>query len=261
MPVTDHYLRPERVDDVEVTPRGLLAGLGTEQLRVDVVRDDVVRLAISRGGCFDETPTHAVCVDPLAGEVAVEVERADDVVRVRTAALVVSVWLDPFRIDVHRTDGSAVVEAAQDEQGRYWSYATLNDAFVVRRRCRPEDAVYGLGEKTGRFNRRGRDFTLWNTDVLSPTASGSSPTAGTRATRAPTTRAPSSTRTTCRSRSSTTSPTRTGRWPGPSSTTATAPTTTSAARTSTSCTPRAGSTSSTSSPAPPCRRSSRPTPA
>ena len=51
---------------------------------------------------------------------------------------------------------------------RYWAYATLNDAFTVRRRCRPEDAIYGLGEKTGRHNRKGRDFTLWNTDVLDP---------------------------------------------------------------------------------------------
>jgi alpha-glucosidase len=169
---TDHYLRPERVDSVEATERGLLATLGREGLRVDVVADDVVRLAISRGGRFDEAPTAALCVDPLGSPVDVRVERSDDVVRVHTAAMVVSVWLDPYRVDVHRTDGSPVVETAQDADGRYSAYATLNAAVVVRRRCRPEDAVYGLGEKTGRLNRRGRDFTLWNTDVLSPRASG-----------------------------------------------------------------------------------------
>ena len=32
----------------------------------------------------------------------------DDRVRLRTAGLVVSVWLDPFRVDVHRTDGTVV---------------------------------------------------------------------------------------------------------------------------------------------------------
>ena len=37
-----------------------------ERLRIDVVREDVVRVKISRGGEFDETPTYAVCVDPLA---------------------------------------------------------------------------------------------------------------------------------------------------------------------------------------------------
>ncbi len=82
--------------------------------------------------------------------------------------MVVSLWLDPLRLDVHRTDGSAVVETAQDEEGRYWAYATLNDAFTLRRACRHEDAIFGLGEKTGHQNRKGRDFTLWNNDVLNP---------------------------------------------------------------------------------------------
>jgi alpha-glucosidase len=165
---TDHYVRLERVRSVETTERGLLAEIDDERLRVDVVRDDLVRVAVSRGGAFDESPTHAVCVDPLAEPVAVEVERDDNVVRLRTPALAVTVGLDPFRLDVHRADGSPVVETATDGDGRPWSYARLNDAFTLRRRCRPEDAFYGLGEKTGGHNRRGRDFTLWNLDVLDP---------------------------------------------------------------------------------------------
>lgn len=172
LPSTDAYLRFTTVTDVEESGRGLVAHLHGERLLVEVVRDDVVRLTISRGGGVEESPTFAVCVDPFAVPVPFEVERGDGVVRLRTAALVVSVWLDPFRLDVHRPDGSVVVETAADADGRYGTYATLNDAFVVRRRCRPEDPFYGLGEKTGRHNRRGRDFTLWNTDVLDPKASG-----------------------------------------------------------------------------------------
>jgi alpha-glucosidase len=172
MPRTDHYLRFERVDAVQRTPRGLLADLGREQLRVDVVQDDVVRIMMSRGGRFDEQPTHAVCVDPLSQDVDVEVEEADDVVRLRTAAVVVSLWREPFRIQVERTDGSTVMENVVDDEGRSWAYATLNDAFVSRRRCTPEDAVYGLGEKTGSHNRKGRHFTMWNTDILDPGTGG-----------------------------------------------------------------------------------------
>ena len=84
--------------------------------------------------------------------------------------MTVTLGLDPFRLDVHRPDGSAVIETATDADGRCWPYATLNDAFTLRRRCRKEDAIFGLGEKTGRHNRKGRDFTLWNTDVLDPHA-------------------------------------------------------------------------------------------
>ena len=169
---TDHFIRFERVDEVTPTSRGLLADLHGEQLRVDVVRPDVVRLKISRGGRFDEEPTFAVCVDPLADDVPFEVERDSDRVRLVTAALTVSVWLDPFRLDVHRADGTTVLETAADDQGRYWAYATLNDGFTVRRVCRGEDGFFGLGEKGGPSNRKGRDYTLWNTDVLNHTASG-----------------------------------------------------------------------------------------
>jgi alpha-glucosidase len=137
-------------------------------LRVEIIRPDVVRFAISRGGLFDDAATPAVCVDYLSCACEAEFEPTPEVVRLRTPALVVSLWLDPFRLDVHRRDGTPVVETAADDEGRCWAYATLNDAFVVRRRCRPEDAMYGLGEKTGRLNRRGRDFTLWNNDVLQP---------------------------------------------------------------------------------------------
>jgi alpha-glucosidase len=168
MSETGSYLRFERVTSVAETERGLIAEVHGERLRIDLVRADVVRVKISRGGVFDESPTFAVCVDLVSSSVEFTMERTPDVVRLRTSAVAVSLWLDPFRLDVHRSDGSPVVETAADTDGRYWTYATLNDAFALRRRCRREDAVYGLGEKTGRHNRMGRDFTLWNTDVLDP---------------------------------------------------------------------------------------------
>src|SRR5919107_6223004 len=101
---TGNYVRFERVTAVDETERGLLARLHGEQLRIDVIRDDLVRVKISRGGTFDEAPTFAVCVDPLAEPVDFTVTRDDDVVRLRTPAIVVSLGLDPFRLDVHRAD-------------------------------------------------------------------------------------------------------------------------------------------------------------
>ena len=57
---TDNYRRFERVDNVEETETGLLGQTHGELMRVDLVREDVVRLKISRGAAFDEAPTHAL---------------------------------------------------------------------------------------------------------------------------------------------------------------------------------------------------------
>ena len=165
---TDHYIAFERVDSVIGTSSGLLAQLHREHLKIDIISHDLVRIKISRGGVFDESPTFAVCVDPLESSAPFTIEHLADRTLLITESMTVTLWVDPFRIDVHRADGTAVIETAQDQQGRYWAYATLNDAFTIRRRCRREDAIFGLGEKTGRHNRKGRDFTMWNTDVLSP---------------------------------------------------------------------------------------------
>ncbi len=115
---TDNYIRWERVDSVSQTATGILAELHREQLKIDVVRADVLRIKISRGGVFDESPTFAVCVDPLASPVDFRVEQDPERVQLITAACTASLWLDPFRIDVHRSDGSPVIETAQDADGR-----------------------------------------------------------------------------------------------------------------------------------------------
>ncbi len=94
---TDNYIRYSRVDTVAETATGVEAELHRERLRIDVVRDDVVRIKISRGGEFDETPTYAVCVDPLADVPHFDVVRDEERVQVTTAACTVSLWLDPFR--------------------------------------------------------------------------------------------------------------------------------------------------------------------
>jgi alpha-glucosidase len=164
---TDNYIRFTRVDAVAETATGVLADLHREQLRIDVVRPDVVRIKISRGGEFDESPTYAVCIDPLADPVPFRVERDDDQLRVITDACTVTLGLDPFRIDVHRADGTPVVETAQDDRRRVLGVRDLNDSFTLRRRCRQEDAIFGW-VRSRSAQPQGPRLHLWNTDVLSP---------------------------------------------------------------------------------------------
>lgn len=152
---------------LERIERGLLLSLGAERFRVEVIRADLLRLKISRAGQFDETPTFAAdFVLPLA--VDFQIAEGVDTITLRTSALELVVSRDCFGLSLYRADGSVVFEDAVDSTGRAIGYLQLNDSFILTRRIARNDAIYGLGEKTGSFDRRGRNFILWNTDVLAP---------------------------------------------------------------------------------------------
>jgi alpha-glucosidase len=162
---TKNFSPPGKVRAVEVTPYGLLLSFGDERLRVEVLRHDLLRLKISQGQVFDEEPTHAVVQVP-EGRVKFEAGRSNGEITLVTEALKLVIHREPFSMACYRTDGSVIFEDAVDETGKPIGYLQLNDTFVITRKMHPHDAIYGLGEKTGGFDRRGRRFVLWNTDIL-----------------------------------------------------------------------------------------------
>ncbi|MEF3274650.1 MAG: glycoside hydrolase family 31 protein [Chloroflexus sp.] len=166
---TRYFTPLTRLGTVQLIERGVLAALDHEWLRVEFIRDDIVRLKVSRGGVFDEHPTYAVCVDLAGAPIpSFSVSETDTAITLRSARLEVIIGRNPFTLTARRADGSLVFATAAGHDGLPWAYATLNDAFAFHRVCKRDDAFLGLGEKTGRLNRKGRDFILWNNDVLSP---------------------------------------------------------------------------------------------
>jgi alpha-glucosidase len=160
-----HFRGLGAVRRVLPSARGLLLEVGDELFRADVVQSDVLCLKISQAGRFDETPTYAACFD-AASTAPFETCESEESVELRTSALRLVVSKRDFTFDVYRSDGSVVLESARDERGNALGFTQLNDSFLLRRKLAPSDSFYGLGERTGAFDRRGRRFTLWNVDVL-----------------------------------------------------------------------------------------------
>ncbi|HEX3697838.1 MAG TPA: glycoside hydrolase family 31 protein [Polyangia bacterium] len=152
------------VVSVEKTTQGVLLGVGEEKFRVDVLRVDLLRLKISQAGRFDDSPTFAASFqEPSAPPF--KLDETDDTLTLDTGRLKLVVGKQPFTVDAFRADGSVIFEDSRDDVGN-GGYRQLNDSFMITRRIGPHDSIYGLGEKTGHFDRRGRTFILWNTDVL-----------------------------------------------------------------------------------------------
>lgn len=120
--------------------------------RVDAIADGVLRVRVARGGTFDEDASWAVAADMRKRRAAVT-ETPDGF---RTALL--SVAVDAAGMVTVRDPAGKLVTA--DARA-----VTLDGRdFTLAKRIGPDEAVYGLGDKTGRLNRRGGSFVDWNTD-------------------------------------------------------------------------------------------------
>src|SRR6478736_4461192 len=87
------------------TERGLVLNVGEERFRVEVVRADVLKLAVSQAGRFDEQPTFAVA-GPPSDRVQFEIEDGAETITVRTSALRLVITKRAFGLAAYRADGS-----------------------------------------------------------------------------------------------------------------------------------------------------------
>lgn len=145
-----------------------------ERLRVEVLRSDIVRLYISRQQRFDEKPTFATTRD-IYSIAPFTLRETAQALWISTEQIDVVIGKTPFAIDIYRRNGPPILESHRLAPQLAQTYGTLNDTFAVVRRCKPDDAIFGLGQKTGQLNRKGRAFSLWNTDVLGLDEQGHAP--------------------------------------------------------------------------------------
>lgn len=146
------------------TERGIQIEVDETLFHVEVIRQDIMRLRINHQETSD-VPSSSVCMDD-APTPEFWVEETEILVAVHTQYMSLRVYRSPVRIEGYRHDGTLLFSSYGEEIHPSQAYGTLNDGFTVVRKAKPGDLVFGLGQKTGRLNRKGRAFELWNTDIL-----------------------------------------------------------------------------------------------
>ncbi|MEO6224935.1 MAG: TIM-barrel domain-containing protein, partial [Sphingomicrobium sp.] len=134
---------------------GIQVQNGRNTIRVEALTDQIVRVRIASGTGLAEDVSWAVAPATRAHRAPIQATSGG----FRTAGLDV-------RIDPH-----SLALSIADLQGR----ALLTDsaapisvdgaAFTLRKTLRPGERIYGLGDKTGSFDRSGQAFVNWNTDA------------------------------------------------------------------------------------------------
>jgi alpha-glucosidase len=133
---------------------------GPALLRVTALTDTILRVRIARDGTLPEDASWAVSADRRAQ--SVKVEALPD--GFATAAVRVHVGPD-LGVSVEDKQGRTIVSDDADPiklEGR---------GFTLRKTLQRAEHIFGLGDKTGGLDRRGKSFVDWNTDAYAFTSS------------------------------------------------------------------------------------------
>jgi alpha-glucosidase len=139
-------------------PNGIEARVGDLRESVSALRDDVLRIRISRSGALPEDASWSVFPDVRHSSVPVATETSADHFGFRTRALIVELDKHTLELTVRDLAGNILQQDARPVNFD-------GDAFRIYKTMPLDEHYFGLGDKTGPLDRRNEAFTLWNTDA------------------------------------------------------------------------------------------------
>src|SRR5258708_3527849 len=139
---------------------GIAIQAGAASLRIIALRDNILRVRVAPGGALPEDASWAVLPGPRSKSVDGQPSGAAASVGFRTASLGGRVARTPLRLVVRDLDGNMI---SADAVGRATTFQL--GGFSVYKNMPTDEHYFGLGDKTGSFDRRNQAYTLWNTDI------------------------------------------------------------------------------------------------
>lgn len=149
----------DAITNSKALPDGVELQAGAVTMRVTALRDDIIRVRIAP----DTLPEDASwAVVPEAHGKSVNVQPIDEssFAGFRTAVLEVRIEKNPARLVIRDLAGNVI---SADAVGRPPAFRV--GGFSVYKQMLGGEHFFGLGDKTGAFDRGGQAYTLWNTDV------------------------------------------------------------------------------------------------
>ena len=149
------FASPLFASTISALPGGLEESRDGVAIRVEALTDTILRVRVAPSRTWPEDASWAVPEDVRKKRVSVEYE-ADGF---RTAFLVVHVDPSNFAVDVTDRQGRTIVS------DRATPFQFAGRGFAIAKALEVGEHIYGLGDKTGNFDRRGESFVNWNTDA------------------------------------------------------------------------------------------------
>src|ERR1700689_4596600 len=154
----DTAMQLSRVTSYSALAYGIDLRDGEARMQIVALRDDVIRIRVSRSSEFAEDASWAVLSGARQNRTAVKPIDTADAVGFLTRALRVSIKRETLALTISDRDGNVLQEDARPTEFH-------GDSFQVCKRMPLDEHYFGLGDKTGPLDRRDQAFTLWNKDA------------------------------------------------------------------------------------------------
>jgi alpha-glucosidase len=157
-------LRPiKNFTEITVKENSLLFTGEEGVFRVKVLSANCLRITFNSRGSFLNVPSAAVENEPVDRDFILE-KKPEEII-LKTKAMNVKIARDNCRMIIRDLEGNTVCE---DSDSGFFDSGKMTR---IRKRFGPNDHFYGLGEKTGYLDKKGRSYQMWNRDhgCYSPT--------------------------------------------------------------------------------------------
>lgn len=129
-------------------------------VRIKFLDSKNLKFWVSPNGVFESSnPSFAVVTEKFGPEFKIEVNESASNYEVFTGDLRVMVHKSPFKVQVFNKYQRLLMGDVDDEP-----YAINGTEIKTSKVLRSDEHILGLGEKSGSLDRRGRSFTMWNSD-------------------------------------------------------------------------------------------------
>lgn len=133
---------------------------GTSKVLIEVCGHNVVKVWFDREGNFERSnPSFAVVDERLDDLDNVQIEHDDRTVDVYTNSLRIRISKAPFRLQFFDKYQKLILSDYGDQ-----GHAADSGFVVSRKTIRSDERFFGLGEKAGTIDRRGKTYKMWNSD-------------------------------------------------------------------------------------------------
>jgi alpha-glucosidase len=147
-----------RVTSFTSLPYGIDLWDGQARMQIIALREEVMRVRVSRSGVFAEDASWAILPQSKASRRTVNPTVTADAVGFQTDALRVSIDRRTFELKIADRDGNVLQQDLRPTEFH-------GESFQACKRMPLDEHYFGLGDKTGPLDRREQSFTLWNTDA------------------------------------------------------------------------------------------------